>query len=150
MLMDTYNFTQDEISKSVGKSRPSITNALRLLNLPEEIILLLKEDKITAGHARALLSFDDEEEMKKIARMIIENGLSVREIEKLSKSKKGKAEKRSKKRDSFFDEVEIALHEHLGRKVKVSGSKKDRGSITIEFYNKEDLSEIARRLAGED
>lgn len=150
MLMDKYNFTQDEISKSVGKSRPSITNTLRILKLPEEIISLLKQDKITAGHARALLSFENEEDMVNIAKLITENGLSVREIEKMSKLKNIKKEKESsKRRDSFFDEVEISLHEYLGRKVKVSGSAKERGSITIEFYNKEDLAEIARRLAGE-
>lgn len=151
MLMDNYNFTQDEISKSVGKSRPSITNTLRILKLPEEIISLLKQDKITAGHARALLSFDSEEDMVKTAKLIVENGLSVREIEKMSKIKNIKKDKgSSKRRDSFFDEVEISLHEYLGRKVKVSSSTKERGSITIEFYNKEDLAEIARRLAGED
>ncbi len=151
MLMDNYNFTQDEISKSVGKSRPSITNTLRILKLPEEILLLLKKDKITAGHARALLSFDNKDDMKKMAKMIVENGLSVREIEKISKIKNIRKNKSDKKRrDSFFDEVEISLHEYLGRKVKVSSSAKDKGSITIEFYDKEDLSEIARRLAGED
>lgn len=151
MLMDNYNFTQDEISKSVGKSRPSITNALRILKLPKEILLLLKENKITAGHARALLSFDNEEDMRKVAEAIVTNGLSVREVEKISKIKNNKKEKRNdKRRDSFFDEVEISLHEYLGRKVKVSSSAKNKGSITIEFYNKEDLAEIVKKLAGED
>ena len=151
MLMDDYNFTQDEISKSVGKSRPSITNALRILKLPKEILSLLKENKITAGHARALLSFDNEEDMRKIAEAIVTNGLSVREVEKISKIKNNKKEKRNdKRRDSFFDEVEISLHEYLGRKVKVSSSAKNKGSITIEFYNKEDLAEIVKKLAGED
>ena len=151
MLMDNYNFTQDEISKSVGKSRPSITNALRILKLPKEILSLLKENKITAGHARALLSFDNEEDMRKIAEAIVTNGLSVREVEKISKIKNNKKEKRNdKRRDSFFDEVEISLHEYLGRKVKVSSSAKNKGSITIEFYNKEDLAEIVKKLAGED
>lgn len=151
MLMDDYSFTQDEISKSVGKSRPSITNALRILKLPKEILLLLKENKITAGHARALLSFDNEEDMRKVAEAIVTNGLSVREVEKISKIKNNKKEKRNdKRRDSFFDEVEISLHEYLGRKVKVSSSAKNKGSITIEFYNKEDLAEIVKKLAGED
>ena len=151
MLMDDYSFTQDEISKSVGKSRPSITNALRILKLPKEILSLLKENKITAGHARALLSFDNEEDMRKVAEAIVTNGLSVREVEKISKIKNNKKEKRNdKRRDSFFDEVEISLHEYLGRKVKVSSSAKNKGSITIEFYNKEDLAEIVKKLAGED
>lgn len=152
LLMETYNFTQDEISKSVGKSRPSITNALRILNLPPNILDLLKEGKITAGHARALLSFSNEEEMQRAAKLIVENGLSVREIENIVKrSNKAKRKKRdSGKRNSFFNEVELALNEHLGRKVKVKNTAKERGSITIEFYNKEDLAQIASRLAGED
>lgn len=152
LLMETYNFTQDEISKSVGKSRPSITNALRILNLPPNILDLLKEGKITAGHARALLSFSNEEEMQRAAKLIVENGLSVREIENIVKrSNKAKRKKRDLgKRNSFFDEVELALNEHLGRKVKVKNTAKERGSITIEFYNKEDLAQIASRLAGED
>lgn len=152
LLMETYNFTQDEISKSVGKSRPSITNALRILNLPPNILDLLKEGKITAGHARALLSFSNKEEMQRAAKLIVENGLSVREIENIVKrSNKAKRKKRDLgKRNSFFDEVELALNEHLGRKVKVKNTAKERGSITIEFYNKEDLAQIASRLAGED
>lgn len=152
LLMETYNFTQDEISKSVGKSRPSITNALRILNLPPNILDLLKEGKITAGHARALLSFSNEEEMQRAAKLIVENGLSVREIENIVKrSNKAKRKKRDLgKRNSFFNEVELALNEHLGRKVKVKNTAKERGSITIEFYNKEDLAQIASRLAGED
>lgn len=152
LLMENYNFTQDEISKSVGKSRPSITNALRILNLPPNILDLLKEGKITAGHARALLSFSNEEEMQRAAKLIVENGLSVREIENIVKrSNKAKRKKRDLgKRNSFFDEVELALNEHLGRKVKVKNTAKERGSITIEFYNKEDLAQIASRLAGED
>lgn len=152
LLMETYNFTQDEISKSVGKSRPSITNALRILNLPPKILDLLKEGKITAGHARALLSFSNEEEMQRAAKLIVENGLSVREIENIVKrSNKAKRKKRDLgKRNSFFNEVELALNEHLGRKVKVKNTAKERGSITIEFYNKEDLAQIASRLAGED
>lgn len=152
LLIETYNFTQDEISKSVGKSRPSITNALRILNLPPNILDLLKEGKITAGHARALLSFSNEEEMQRAAKLIVENGLSVREVENIVKrSNKSKRKKRDLgKRNSFFDEVELALNEHLGRKVKVKNTAKERGSITIEFYNKEDLAQIASRLAGED
>lgn len=152
LLMETYNFTQDEISKSVGKSRPSITNALRILNLPPSILSLLKEGKITAGHARALLSFSNKEDMQKVAKQIVKNGLSVREIENIAKkSNKTKRKKRGlERRSSFFDEVELALKEHLGRKIEVINTVKERGSIIIEFYNKEDLTQIAKRLAGED
>lgn len=150
-LMDKYNFTQEEISKSVGKSRPSITNTLRILNLPKSIIELLREGRISAGHARALLSFKNEEEMMKVVRLIISKGLSVRDVEKLAKSvsRSNKKEKKTEKRGSFFDEVEIALKQNLGRRVKVNNTSGSKGSITVEFYNQEDLAEIARRLAGE-
>ncbi|MGN0459992.1 MAG: ParB/RepB/Spo0J family partition protein, partial [Ruminococcus sp.] len=89
-LMDTYGFTQEQVSSSVGKSRSAVANSLRLLNLPEEIIDLLSQGKITGGHARALLSLESAEEMLKISREIIDKDLSVRQTEKLTqKAKKG-------------------------------------------------------------
>ncbi len=152
VLMETYGLTQDEVSKSVGKSRPSITNTIRILNLPDNIIQMLKDEKITAGHARAILSLESEEEMQKIAQIIVNKNLSLRQAEKLAKiSEQNKKNKKNskKRRDSFFDEVEISLHEYLGRKVKVSNSTKGKGTLTLEFYNKEDLAEIAKKL-GDD
>lgn len=151
-LIETYNMTQAEVSSSVGKSRSAVTNFLRLLNLPDEVLLLVQEGKLSSGHARALLSFEDEEQMKLIAEKCVQTGMTVREVEKLSKIKPVETEEKEitpkiVKRDSYFDEIEIALNEELHRKVKVLG-KQEKGTIEIAFYSKEDLSEIANRLAG--
>lgn len=84
-LMDAYNLTQDEVAKAVGKSRPAVANVMRLLNLPEEIQNMLKEGKISAGHARALLGIADKENMIKIAKSIAPQDLTVRDVERLAK-----------------------------------------------------------------
>lgn len=149
-LMETYGMTQEEVSKTVGKSRPSVTNALRLLNLPEPVRDLLSQGKISAGHARCLLGLPDEEMMVEFGRLAAEQGISVRELERLVKKinqeqKNGVRQAAPKVRIPYFQEVELALHEHLGRKVQVSGSEK-KGSLQIEFYGQEDLSELIRLL----
>lgn len=146
-LQDEYGLTQDEISRSVGKSRPVVANALRLLNLQEPILELLKDGKISAGHARALLSINDPDQQLNIAQQIEKNDLTVRDIEKAAKTIN--AEKSAQKtavhtRNSFFDEVELALNEHLSRKVKVVNGKDSGGILEIEFYSEEDLGELAK------
>lgn len=146
-LQDDYGLTQDEISRSVGKSRPVVANALRLLNLQEPVLALLKDGKISAGHARALLGIDDPEQQLNIAQQIEKNDLTVRDVEKAARTIN--AEKSSKKtakhtRNSFFDEVELALNEHLSRKVKVVNGKDSGGVLEIEFYSEEDLGELAK------
>ena len=88
-LIEQYQFTQDEVSKTVGKSRPAITNALRLLSLPEDLLQLVSEGKLSAGHARTLLAFPDEESMRQAAKWTVEQGLSVRQLEKLAKKAGG-------------------------------------------------------------
>ena len=85
-LIDEYGFTQDELSKTVGKSRPVITNALRLLKLSQEILDMLRNGEITTGHARALLSIDNADEQLRIAQLIVKNDLTVRDIERIAKS----------------------------------------------------------------
>ncbi len=148
-LMEKCGYSQEELARRIDKSRPAITNALRLLKLPKKVQTLVMENKLSAGHARALLAFTDEEEMIMAAEKASEGGLSVRDLEKMAKKKSPKVEKAAAAgRDPFFDEVELALCSELGRKVKVIGSK-ERGVVEIEFYSKEDLSDIALRLAGE-
>lgn len=102
MLMDNFEFTQEEIAKTVGKSRPAITNALRLLNLPEDMQNMLERGEMTAGHARTLLSFKNEDQMKAAARRVTMEGISVRELEKMAKraneEKPEKADKPAKRR----------------------------------------------------
>ena len=153
VLQDEYGFTQDEIAKSVGKSRPVVANALRLLSLSEPILTLLKEGKITTGHARALLGLEDAEEQQKLAEQIETNDLTVRDIERAvkafnSQKKDAKKETAHHTRNTIYDEVELALNEHLSRKVKVVNGKDKGGVLEIEFYSEEDLGELAR-LFGE-
>ena len=131
-LIDKCGFNQEEVAASVGKSRPAITNSLRLLKLPEEVRDMTRNGEISAGHARALLALDSP-------------ALTVRDVEKLaSKPAKSRA-KTAKKRDSFYDEVELSLTEALGRKVKVNNGR-SKGTLEIEFYSLDDLKNIANIL----
>lgn len=150
-LIESYGFTQEEAADRVGKSRTAVTNTLRLLKLPSPVLQILGEGKITAGHARALLGLDDEKEMLRIAQATVAQELSVRQVEKMVKyaaqGEKPKPKKRDKKRDKYYDEVEIALTNILGRKVKVylspSGHK---GTLEFEFFGKEDLTQLAKEF----
>lgn len=146
-LVDDYGLTQDEISKSVGKSRPVIANSLRLLNLPQSVLNLLSDGTISAGHARALLAFNDEDELIRVAQLIKSNDLTVRDVERLAKKYNEQKEKKpveTHKRSPFYDEVELALNEHLSRKVKVVNNKENSGVLEIEFYSEKDLGELAK------
>lgn len=147
-LMDEFDFNQEEVAKAVGKSRPAVANTLRLVNLPEPVKELIKQGKISSGHGRALLAIEDDEEKIRIANAIVEEGLSVRQIEKLSK-KKEKTEKEPKVEPivPYFTMVEQQLSENLGKKVKVSKQKGKKGGILqIEFYSDEELKELALKL----
>lgn len=148
-LIDTFGLTQEEAAKRVGKSREAVTNILRLLKLPEDISELVKQGKISMGHARALLSFEDKTEASRVAQMVINDGISVRDVERLAKSAqkvKKSPEKRQKKRDTFYDEVELALSGALGRKTKVFVSKGGSGTLEIEFFSKQDLEKLTKQF----
>ena len=145
-LIDTFGLTQEQAAARVGKSRTAVTNSLRLLNLPPEIAELVRDGKISMGHARALLTVSDPQELSRIAGLVVQNGISVREAERLAKRagrEKKAPEKHQKKRDSFYDEVELALRETLGRNVKVYVGKGGRGTLEIEFFGTEDLKKLA-------
>lgn len=148
-LMDTLSLTQDEAAERVGKSRPAVANALRLLKLPDSVIAFVSDGKLSPGHARALLGFKDEQDIIETADLIIEKGLTVRDVEKLVKkrNKEPKAEKPAARRASYYDEVELALTDFLGRKVKV-GTKpgKESGVLEIDFFDKDDLTRLADAL----
>lgn len=148
-LMDTLSLTQDEAAERVGKSRPAVANALRLLKLPDSVIALVSDGKLSPGHARALLGFKDEQDIIETADLIIEKGLTVRDVEKLVKkrNKEPKAEKPAARRASYYDEVELALTDFLGRKVKVGTRPgKESGVLEIDFFDKDDLSRLADAL----
>lgn len=148
-LMDTLSLTQDEAAERVGKSRPAVANALRLLKLPDSVIALVSDGKLSPGHARALLGFKDEQDIIETADLIIEKGLTVRDVEKLVKkrNKEPKAEKPAARRASYYDEVELALTDFLGRKVKVGTRPgKESGVLEIDFFDKDDLTRLADAL----
>lgn len=149
VLMNEHGFTQEEVAQSVGKSRPAVANALRLIKLPDSVKELLRDNQISAGHARALLSLDSEEEMLRVAELIVQKDLSVRQTEKLCKqaSQKKPAKTETEKKPSFYSMVELALNEALGRKITVSKSKgKEGGVLQIEFYSDEELTELSNKL----
>lgn len=148
-LIDGYGLTQDEVAKQMGKSRSAVTNALRLLSLNDTELEALRRGTITAGHARALLSCEDEETRGKML-LAAADGASVRELEKMSAAaKKAKTAKTAEKQQkpTFYSEVELSLKNELHRKVRITSNGKGRGAITIEFLSDDELSDFARRLA---
>lgn len=150
-LIKDFDLTQEEAARRVGKSRPAVANALRLLRLPQEVIDAVREGKLSAGHARALAAIDDEKTAIFAAKTVMEKGLSVRETEKLVKALTAEKKEKKKKtttRNSFFDEVELSLNNSLGRKAKVvTKSGKESGTLEIDFYDKDDLARIAKVLS---
>lgn len=146
ILMQSYGMTQEEVSQRVGKSRPTVTNALRLLNLPSKVCNMVKSGSLSQGHARTLLSLEDEERIIKIADEIVSKGLSVREVEKIVKKKE--AENKEDKVSTIsmtIVEIEKGLSELLGRKVKISQGR-NKGTMQIEFYDEEDLKRLAAQF----
>lgn len=153
-LSEKYKLTQEEISQAVGKSRPYISNIMRLLNLGDEIIKLISSGSISSGHGRALLSVEDKDARLQLSQTVIENNLSVRETEKLVKDFLEKKENKissnkvnkKKMKDPFILEIEESLRKVFGTKVLISkGSKK--GKIEIEYYNDDDLERILELLS---
>lgn len=149
-LMETYGMTQEEAARAVNKSRPAVANALRLLQLPDEVAEMVAEGRLSAGHARAVLSFSEEERLP-AAQEAAEKGLTVRELERRAKA--ARAPKKNSpatafSRDSFYHEVELALTEQMGRRVRVS-EKNGGGLLQIEFYDQEDLRSLANQLSPE-
>ncbi|WP_448921524.1 ParB/RepB/Spo0J family partition protein [Eubacterium sp.] len=147
-LIDKCGYTQEQVATSVGKSRPAITNALRLLKLPEEVREMAKDGTISAGHARALLAFDNQPMMIECANQIVSKKLTVRDVEKMAKrpATSSTKTKTAQRRDSFYDEVELSLTEALGTKVRVYNGR-NKGTLEIEFYTLDDLKNIANAIA---
>lgn len=144
-LSDRFGYTQEKISEIVGKSRSAVANALRLLNLPESVGEMVSSGSLSMGHARALLSLEDEKIQKEIAELVVGNDLSVRETERLVRNavKEKTGIKKAKKRNPYYDEAELALSEVLGRKVKITKSSK-KGALEIEFFDDADLKKLLK------
>ncbi len=150
-LIEGYGLTQEEVAQKMGKSRSAVTNALRLLNLNDAELEALRRGTISAGHARALLSCDDGELREKML-IAAEEGASVRELERTAansgKTKSGKKTEK-KPKSTFYSEVELSLKNELHRRVNITSKGNGKGTITIEFFSDDELSDFARRLAEE-
>ena len=148
-LIKNYEVTQEEISEAVGKSRPHITNTIRLLNLPQKILDMIDQGQITAGHGKALLRVNDENLQLELANKVIAEELSVRATEALAKKicedNIKEVPKKSKEKDVFIVDVEEKLRNIFGTKVNISKGKK-KGKIEIEYYNEDDLNNIVSML----
>ena len=158
-LMERFNLTQDQVSKQVGKSRSAIANLLRLLDLPEEVLEMLKNDEISAGHARALLGLNAEADMLPLAQKVVEKELSVREVENAVKKLNSipehtEIENAEEVNETVMTrihlrELEKRSRESLGRKVKITNTPKKR-VVEIAFDSDEDLETLLARVCGSE
>lgn len=141
-MIDTYGLTQEQVSYSVGKSRPYITNSLRLLKLPEEVRTLTASGEISVGHAKALAAVKDRDKQITLAKKTAKDGLSVRQIELMAKETKAPARKAPKvKKSADEKKIEEDMKNALGTKVNLNRKGK-KGKIEIEFYSDEELERL--------
>ena len=154
-LMEEYGLTQEQVAQQMGKSRPAITNTLRLLALPDEVLALMEEGTLSAGHARAILGAPSPALQKEAAARVVKEQLSVRQtealIKTLQKEKKEKPKEAAPDLSLYLGELEKDLAGRLGRKVKIAHKGK-KGRIELEYYSEQDLEtllELLRRTDGE-
>ena len=144
-LIKEYNLKQEEVAERVSKSRSAVTNSLRLLKLSDQVLDYLIEERISSGHARALLALEDSEKQVSIAEKIAKDHLSVRETEKLVKNinqPDKKAPKKELKNDFVYKDMEERLKQKIGTKVKINRKSENKGKIEIEYYSQDDLEKI--------
>ena len=147
-LTQELGLTQEQAALRVGRSRPAVANALRLLSLPKSVEALLRDKQLSAGHARALLPLEREEVMLKAAQTILEQQLSVRQTEALVKQlQKQPADKPEKTPDIYVQDLERAMASITGHKITIRHGEK-KGKITIEYYGNEDLEAVCEALKG--
>lgn len=149
-LIDECDITQEKVGERVSKSRTSVTNYLRLLNLPAEVQAGIRDEKISMGHARALLSFSSEDDIVKVFRAILDQKLSVRKVEELARSfkdpKTSKTKSKANKLPQNVTEFQDNLAFHLKTKVKVTQDSNGKGKITIDFNDEDHLNRILNLL----
>jgi ParB family transcriptional regulator, chromosome partitioning protein len=152
-LMEKLKFTQEEVAKRLGKSRPHVANHIRLLSLPAKIQELISQGKITMGHGRALLGLRQKAKLPALVEKIITESLNVRQLEKLiqqlNENVPRETKKPEKKKDVFLQEREHSLRERFGTTVNIKQSK-NKGKIEIEFFSQEDLERILEMLDQEE
>ena len=141
-LMDDYNLTQERMSERVGKKRTTVANYLRLLKLPAEIQVGIKEKKIDMGHARAILGTPSAERQLELYQRILREGLSVRKVEALAQEQKHEKKPAKRTYDAYYEEIQRKLSEGLGMKVKLQ-----EGKMTITWGNEHELEQLIRKLS---
>jgi ParB family chromosome partitioning protein len=155
VLIDRYGLTQDQVAKQVGKSRSAVTNMLRLLDLPEDVLELLKNGELTAGHARALLGLKNEEQMASLAQKIVEKDLSVRDVERTIRlmnyepeAVEAEEETALTQRKAYMHELEHRAVSVLGRKVRILKTAKKK-VIELAYDDDDDLEALLKTICGE-
>ena len=145
-LLTEFHLKQEEVAQRVSKSRTAVTNSMRLLKLADEVQQMIIDESLTTGHARALITIEDESKQIEIAKKVVNEKLSVRDIEKLvkdlNKPKKEKKESKQLKNDFIYQDIEEKLKQSLGTKVTVSAKEDGSGKIEIDFYSSEELDRI--------
>ncbi|MBQ8972637.1 MAG: ParB/RepB/Spo0J family partition protein [Clostridia bacterium] len=148
-LMDDAGLTQEQVSQRIGKSRPAVANLLRLLTLPEAVLELLRTGKLSAGHARALVTVDRKRQIQ-LANLTVQQGWSVRQLERICAQPVAEDQRKPRvKRDPQLGKLESTAREVFGTRVKLDGDE-SRGKITLYYYNSEDLQRIWDVIVGED
>ncbi|MDM5157587.1 ParB/RepB/Spo0J family partition protein [Bacillus sp. DX1.1] len=151
MLMDELKITQEQLAKRLGKSRPHIANHIRLLTLPSFVQEMIEKGKLSMAHGRTLLAVKDKEQLNNLLKRIEKEGLNVRQLEQIVQQMNQRVSRETKKakqkRNIFFEERETLLREKFGTGVKIKETKKEKGKIEIEFFNKEDLNRILELLS---
>ncbi len=144
-LIDKLGYTQEELAKHVGKSRTHITNMLRLLHLPDDIKAMVRDGKLSYGQARTLLAAEDEERMHELAERAVREGLSVRELEKLTAEKPTEKKKKEPRRNPYYEDIRSRLEKQFGTGVDVRKNK-----MVIYYNSDEDLNRILEKMSGLD
>lgn len=156
-LIERFNLTQEQLSREVGKSRSAIANMLRLIDLPDEVLALLKEGKLSNGHARAILGLDDDDKMVLLAEKTVEKDLSVREVEKIVRRMLAEEDvqelkstgDQSAQRRVYMRELEKRAMDTLGRRVKINQTTKKK-TVELTFDNDSDLEELLTLICGKN
>lgn len=157
-LIERFGLTQDEVADKVGKSRPAVTNALRLLDLPDEVLVMVSDGRISMGHARAILGLEDKSDESRVAlaEKIASEDLSVRATERLvkqqnaPKKEKKPAPVRDEQTAAYYAELEARTMKRLGRRVRINDGGEGKRRLELDYENADDLAELLTRLCGED
>lgn len=157
VLMDRFGLTQDQVATQAGKNRSTVANLLRLLDLPEEVLVMLRDGTLSAGHARALLALEDDEKAIKLAQRIVEKDLSVREVERLVNiAKRAEQDEKSDiestpldQKAVYMKDLEDRMMRTLGRRIKIRQTPRKR-VVELSFEDDNDLEELLKKIAGQD